>query len=161
VLEGKLVSTDKQKGAKMSMVITTVEEIKTRMLNGFMEAFNTGNLSALDAICAPDIIDHSMATNRIQPYNFEAFKGRVYRHRVGMPDLRFSITNMIIEGDLLSFQWEMTGTNTGPYLGRPASGNPIRVTGMNFERLENGKIVEHWSYYDKLALMQQLEVVPA
>lgn len=145
----------------MNMDITTIEEIKTRMFNGFMEAFNTGNLSALDEICEPDILDHSTAANRIQPYNFEAFKGRVYGHRVGMPDLRVSITNMIIEGDLLSFQWEMTGTNTGPYLGRPASGNPIWVTGMNLERLEDGKIVEHWSYQDKLALMQQLGVMPA
>ena len=30
------------------------EEIKTRILKAFMEAFDNGNLSALDAICAPD-----------------------------------------------------------------------------------------------------------
>ena len=145
----------------MSMVITTFEEIKLGILNAFMEAFNDGNLSALDMICAPDMVDHSTAAAPHQQYNLEAFKGRVHGHRVGMPDLRFSMSNMMIEGDLVAFQWEMTGTNTGPYLGRPASRNPIRVTGMNLERLEDGKIVEHWSYPDKLALLQQLGVMAA
>ena len=77
-----------------------------------------------------------------------------------MPDLRFSITNLIIEGDLASFQWEMNGTNTGPYMGRPASGNPVRIVGMNLERLEDGRIVEHWSSPDKLAALQQIGAIP-
>jgi steroid delta-isomerase-like uncharacterized protein len=137
------------------------EEIKTKMLNAFLDAFNHGNLSALDTICAPDMLDHSTAAAPNQPYNLEGFKARVNGHRLGIPDLRFSITNMMIDGDLLAFQWEMNGTNTGPYLGRPASGHPIRIVGMNMERLESGKIVEHWSYPDKLALMQQLGAIPA
>jgi steroid delta-isomerase-like uncharacterized protein len=145
----------------MNMIIQTTEDIKTSMLDAFTEAFNNGNLAALDEICAPDMVDHSTAATSNQSYGLEGFKGRINGHRVGMPDLRFALTNMMIEEDLISFQWEMTGTNTGPYLGRPASGNPIRVVGMNLERLENGKIVEHWSYPDKLSLIQQLGVIPA
>ena len=137
------------------------EEIKTRMLNTFMDAFNNGNLAALDTICAPDMVDHSTAAAPNQSYNLESFKARVNSHRVGIPDLRFSTTNMILEGDLLAFQWEMNGTNTGPYMGRPPSGNPIRIVGMNLERLENGRIVEHWSYPDKLAALQQIGALPA
>jgi steroid delta-isomerase-like uncharacterized protein len=136
------------------------QEIKTKTLNAFIEAFNHGKFPALDAICAPNMVDHSTAAAPGQPNDLEGFKKRVQGHRTGMPDLRFSIMNMIIEGDLISYQWEMSGTNTGPYLGRPASGNPIRIVGMNLERLENGKIVEHWSYPDKLALMQQLGAIP-
>jgi steroid delta-isomerase-like uncharacterized protein len=137
------------------------EEIKTTMLNALLDAFNNGNLSTLDTICAPDMVDHSTAAAPNQPYNLESFKARVHGHRVGMPDLRFSITNMMLEGNLLAFQWEMSGTNTGPYMGRPASGNPIRIVGMNLERLEDGKIVEHWSYPDKLAALQQIGAIPA
>jgi steroid delta-isomerase-like uncharacterized protein len=137
------------------------EEIKARMLNAFMDAFNNGNLSALDTICAPNMVDHSTAAALGQPNDLDGFKRRVAGHRTGMPDLRFSITNMIIEGDLMAFQWEMTGTNTGPYMGRPPSGNSIQIVGMNMERHENRQIVEHWSYPDKLTLMQQLGTMPA
>ena len=145
----------------MNIVLKTTEEIKTSMVDAFTEAFNNGNLAALDEICAPDMIDHSAAATPNQSYGLDGFKARINGHRVGIPDLRFSITNLMTEGDLMSFQWEMKGTNSGPYLGRPASGNAIQVVGMNLERLENGKIVEHWSYPDKLSLIQQLGVIPA
>jgi predicted ester cyclase len=138
----------------------STEEIKTRMWNTFMDAFNNGNLSALDSICAPNMVDHSTAAAAGQPNDLEGFKKRVNGHRIGIPDLRFAIMHMIIEGELIAFQWEMIGTNSGPYMGRPPSGNPIRIAGMNMERLENGKIVEHWSYPDKLAALQQIGVIP-
>ena len=136
------------------------EELKTKMLATFMDAFNNGNLAALDTICAPDMIDHSTAAAPGQPNDLEGFKKRVNGHRVGMPDLRMSISNMVLEGDLLAFQWQMRGSQTGPYMGRPPSGNPIRMVGMNMERLQNGLIVEHWSYPDKLAVLQQMGVIP-
>src|SRR5690242_14085083 len=97
------------------------EQLKTKMLDGFLDAFNNGNLMALDAICAPDMIDHSTAAASGQPNDLNAFKKRVNGHRIGMPDLRFSITNMVLESDLVAIQWEMNGTNTGPDMGRPAS----------------------------------------
>ena len=139
----------------------TSEEIKARMLNIFMDAFNHGNLAALDMVCAPNMVDHSTAAAPGQPNDLEGFKKRVNGHRVGMPNLHFSIMNMILEGDYLAFQWEMNGTHTGPYMGRPPSGNPVRIVGMNMERLENGLIVEHWSYPDKLAALQQIGAIPA
>jgi steroid delta-isomerase-like uncharacterized protein len=153
----------------MNMLVTSIEEIKMiavedikmKTFNALMEAFNTGNLSALDSICSPSIVDHTATLFPKRAHNFEAFRGRVFRYRIAMPDLRYSITNMVVEGDWIAYQWEMTGTNTGPYLGYPPSGNSVRVAGMNLERLENGKIVEHWSYPDKLALMQQLGAIAA
>jgi steroid delta-isomerase-like uncharacterized protein len=138
-----------------------IEEIKTKLLNAFMDAFNNGKLSALDTICAPNMVDHSTAATSGQPNDLEGFKKRVNGHRTGIPDLRFSIANMIVEGDLVAFQWEMSGTNTGPYMGRPPSGNPVRIVGMNLEHLENGMIVEHWSYPDKLAALQQIGAIPS
>jgi steroid delta-isomerase-like uncharacterized protein len=138
----------------------SAEELKTRMLNAYKEAFENGNLSAFDEICTPNMIDHSTAAAPGQLNDLEGFKRRVAGHCTGMPDLRISITNMILEADLLAFQWEMVGTHNGPYMGRPPSGNLLRIVGMNLERLENGKIVEHWSYPDKLAALQQIDAIP-
>jgi steroid delta-isomerase-like uncharacterized protein len=139
----------------------STDEIKRKMFDTFMDAFNNRNLAALDTICAPNMVDHSTVAASGQPNDLEGFKKRINSHRIGVPDLHFSIMNMIIEGDLVAFQWEMSGTNSGPYMGRPASGNPIRIIGMNMERLEEGKIVEHWSYPDKLAALQQIGAIPS
>jgi predicted ester cyclase len=43
----------------------------------------------------------------------------------------------------------------------PATGKSIEVTGMNINRIENGKIAESWGVIDILGLLQQLGVIPA
>jgi len=136
-------------------------DLKARIRNAFQQAFTHGHLSALDEVCALDLLDHSTAASPGQPAGLAGFKARVAGHRTGFPDLRLEIENMVVEGDLVAYQWTMSGTHTGPYMGRPPSGHPMRIVGMNLERVQDGQIVEHWSYPDKLALMQQLGMLPA
>lgn len=69
-------------------------------------------------------IDHSTAATLNQPNDLEGFKRHVNGHRTGMPDLQFSIQDIVIEGERLAFRWEMARTNTGSYMGRPPSGRP-------------------------------------
>jgi predicted ester cyclase len=54
---------------------------------------------------------------------------------------------------------KMLDTFMDVFNGRPPSGNLIRIVRMNMERLENGKIVEHWSYPDKLAALHQIRTI--
>jgi predicted ester cyclase len=37
----------------------------------------------------------------------------------------------------------------------------VRIGGISIFRLTEGKIAEHWEQLDRLALMQQLGVIPA
>jgi predicted ester cyclase len=45
--------------------------------------------------------------------------------------------------------------------GDPASGQTIRVEGMNFYRLNDGRVTDIWTQFDGVALMQQLGAIPA
>jgi predicted ester cyclase len=45
-------------------------------------------------------------------------------------------------------------------MGIAPTGNRVRVTGIDIDRLVEGKIVEHWSEADLLGMMQQLGVIP-
>lgn len=42
----------------------------------------------------------------------------------------------------------------------PAHGQGRRVTGIDTDRIENGRIVEEWNNWDTLVLMYQLGVTP-
>jgi predicted ester cyclase len=42
-------------------------------------------------------------------------------------------------------------------MGISAVGQPTRVEGMNFYRLDDGRVTDIWVQFDTLALMQQLE----
>ena len=39
-------------------------------------------------------------------------------------------------------QW--SGTQDGPFLGLPPSGNKVRFSTADFFRIESGKVAEHW-----------------
>jgi predicted ester cyclase len=42
-------------------------------------------------------------------------------------------------------------------MGIPASGQTIRVEGMNFYRLRAGRVIDIWTQFDGPGLMQELE----
>jgi predicted ester cyclase len=52
------------------------------------------------------------------------------------------------------------GTQTGEFMGIPASGKKISITEMNMVRIANGKAVERWGQANAMAMMRQLGVIP-
>ena len=45
-------------------------------------------------------------------------------------------------------------------MGIPATGQTIRVKGMNFYRLKDGRVTDIWTQFDSVGMMQQLGVIP-
>jgi len=67
----------------------------------------------------------------------------------------------LVEGDRLSLRFHMTGTHGGPFLGVPATGKPIDLTGQTILRFAGERCVERWSTADFLAVMMQIGAIPA
>ena len=81
--------------------------------------------------------------------------------RSAFPDLKVRVVRTAAEGELVAVHWQSDGTNTvkaGPF---PGSGKRATVDGMTFFRFANCHIVEEWTTYDNLSLMQQLGLIPA
>jgi predicted ester cyclase len=70
------------------------------------------------------------------------------------------IEDQIAEGDKVATRWTASATHTGPLMGMPPTGKAIRVTGVNVARFAEGKIIESWSNFDMLSLLQQLGAIP-
>ncbi len=80
---------------------------------------------------------------------------------VAFPDVHFAVDIMMAEDDLVATRWSYLATNTGEFLGRPATGKRVIDKGIDIFRIENGKIVEMWVAQDSLGLLQQLGVLPS
>jgi steroid delta-isomerase-like uncharacterized protein len=80
--------------------------------------------------------------------------------RGAVPDLQMTVNQMVAEKDLVAVFWTASGTNTQPGMGLPATGKKIRTSGMTLFRFKAGKIVEEWSVWDMLSVMQQAGVLP-
>ena len=72
------------------------------------------------------------------------------------PDLHYTFDKFISKDDYVVELYTATGTQQGPFGGRPSSGRTATWTGINIFRIECGKIAEVWSEVDAVSRAQQL-----
>jgi steroid delta-isomerase-like uncharacterized protein len=78
-----------------------------------------------------------------------------------MPDIHITVDEVLADGDRTAARFTITGTDTGGFMGMPATNQSITVTGMDFMRFRDGRIAEHWGEMDMMGLLQQLGVIPS
>jgi len=66
---------------------------------------------------------------------------------------------MVAEADAVAAFVSYRGTHTGPFMGHPPTGKAVQVTGMDIMRYHDGRVVELWSQFDDLGLLQQLGLI--
>jgi predicted ester cyclase len=82
--------------------------------------------------------------------------------KASFPDMKSTIEDMRVDGDVLTVRFKVSGTNSGPMMGgMPATNKKMDgVTGIEMMRWQNGKFVEHWGVFDVAKMMMQLGMMP-
>ena len=130
-------------------------EIITR----FEHAFRAGDQATIDKLCDPGMVDHNPAPD--QEPTLAGFKRKVAGYAAMFPDLEEDLQDIIASGDTVATRWVVTGSLQQEFMGIPAAGQRIRVEGMNFYRLEDGRVTDIWAQSDALGMLQQLGAIPA
>jgi steroid delta-isomerase-like uncharacterized protein len=132
-----------------------IQAIKSSQL----ELWNTGNAEVVQRLYGDKV-------KRWDPNRPEAIRGPqeigryVAEVRLGFPDFKLEINEMISEGDRLAVHWTVTGTHKGEFLGIAATGKRVNLSGVTFNRIEDHKIIEEHAYFDRLTMLEQLGVAP-
>ena len=134
----------------------STEENKA-LMRRWIEAVNQRNLAVLDELCVPDFVYHN-ASQTMQ--GLEAFKQLLSMYLAAIPDVHFTLEDVIAEGDRAVTRQIYRGTHQGNLMGMPPTGKQLTLTGIAISRIADGKVVEQWSNNDDLGLLQQLGVVP-
>lgn len=80
--------------------------------------------------------------------------------RTAMPDMVFTVEDLVAEDDMVLARMSYTGTNTGPMFGIPPTGLPMTSKSMFIARFSDGKIEEGWIQLDALGMLIQLGLIP-
>jgi predicted ester cyclase len=88
-----------------------------------------------------------------QPEGVERF---VSQFLGSFPDLQHTVEGMIAEGDEVAVQFSTRGTHSGKWLDFAPTGKSIHYTGVTLARIAGDKIVEHQTWWDKAALIEQI-----
>jgi steroid delta-isomerase-like uncharacterized protein len=131
----------------------------TEIITRFEHAFRAADQAAIDELCDPGLVDHNPAPDE-EP-TLAGFKQKVAFFRAIFPDLEEDLRDVIASGDTVATRWVLTGSQRRDFMGVPASGQAIRVEGMNFYRLKDGRVTDIWTQFDGVALIRQLGAVPA
>ena len=137
----------------------TQAEQNKAVVRRFVEAGNRVNLSAYDELLADNFVDHSAPPGF--PNDREGQKQFAAMLNAAFPEGSQTADDLISENDKVVMRWTARGTHLGEFMGIPATGRQVTVTGIDIFRVTGTQIVEHWSEWDALGMMQQLGAVPA
>jgi predicted ester cyclase len=125
----------------------------TFMHRWFEEVWNRGREDAIDEMMVEDTVVHGLQEQIRGP---EAFKPFQRQFRTAFPDMRITVEEVLIDGDMIAARCSVAGTHTGPGLPIAAGGKPANFTGMCIARVKDGKMIEGWNNFDFLSLYQQI-----
>ena len=121
------------------------------------EAFNKGNVSAIDEVVADDFVGHDALTG---DQDREASKQSIAAYRDAFPDIHIAIDDIFDADDKVVLRWSGQGTFENEMMGLQPThekGDPIR--GITIDRYEGDKLAESWTYWDTLTFMRNLGAV--
>jgi steroid delta-isomerase-like uncharacterized protein len=136
-----------------------VEENKAVIRRYVEEVQNSKNWDVYDELTAEDFVNHSAPPG--VPGDRDGQKMYLGAFMAAFPDCRFTIDDMIAEGDQVVTKKTFTGTHTEELSGIPPTGKRVTLQFADVMRVRDGKIVEHWLAMDQMSFMQQLGLLPA
>ena len=122
----------------------------------FDEVWNAGDAAAIDRLLAPDARVHGLSPDGTPLVGRNAFKPFYEQFRTAFPDLHITITEVLNEGDRVAVYCQVSGTHTGPIMGKAETHRPVSFTGMVIVKTDGTYLVEGWNAWDFLRCFQQI-----
>lgn len=132
------------------------EQNKTIVLQ-FYKAFDDRNMEQALELLAPNFVAHLAGVP--QPLDGEEFKQFGMSFYSAFSQGQHIFDEVLVAGDRVVTCGTFIATHLGEFQGLPPTGKQISLSIMHIDRVEDGKIVEHWGQGDALGLMQQLGIV--
>jgi predicted ester cyclase len=126
------------------------------------EALNQGKLDVADELVDESFQLHDFVSTP-RPTGPEALRTIVRQLHTAYPnDLKFTIEDLVAEGDKVVVRWTQRGTHEGEYFGGiPATGLKIEQQAIVIYRVVDGKVTDLWSLTGQVDVVQQMREAAA
>ena len=129
------------------------------VIQSLHKAIGKGDVTAIDKYYSPEAVYHG--TGDMANADFGAFKKFISAIFEAFPEFSVSQEQVLSDGDKVTYVNTYSGTNTGDFMGMPATGKYMSVRSIGIAQISQGQIVEEWENFDELGMMQQLGVAQA
>jgi steroid delta-isomerase-like uncharacterized protein len=114
-----------------------------------------GDEAVLDELVGDDFVDHSPTPGL--PEGKEGVRALFRMLHGSLPDLRAEVYDQICEGSTVATRKAFLGTHQGDLFGVPPTNKSIHIDVIDFVRVQDDHIAEHWNLVDTAGLMEQLQ----
>lgn len=137
------------------------EQLFAANIRRFFETLaGQGELPPLNGLLVESYHDHDPA-NEQDTIGLDAMRREIEMWRGGF-DFAFTVEDQLTQGERVCTRWAWNGTHKGDFMGIPATGKQVTMTGTTVFRCQkDGKIAEGWWQYDRLGLLAQLGALDA
>ncbi len=129
------------------------EDNKAIVVRLLTQWFNEGDMAVWDALVRPDVVIHGVAADLHGAAQAQAFYASL---TAALHPLRFTIDDVIAEGDQVVVRLTESGTMVGSFLGQPPTGKQYTIPAVQICRLVDGQLAEMWGFRDTGAQLRQL-----
>ena len=141
------------------MTQTTSEKANIAIVRKFFEVGpSKGDIVAADVLLHPEFSLHTPLPT--PGPGIEAMNNVIITCRAAFHGLQVTVDDIMAEGDKVTARFTARGVHNGEFMGLPATGKGITMTGIEIFRIKDGKIAELWGEANLMGLMQQLGLLP-
>ena len=134
-------------------------EENKKVINGFVENILNGKkFDDIRNYTAANVVDHVVPPG--MPENVDSTIAFFKMFGAAFPNFKYTIHEVIAEGDLVTQRVTCTGTMTGEMMGMKPSGKTATWSEIHIVKIKDGKIVEHWGNVDQIGMLTQLGYGP-
>lgn len=124
----------------------------------YEEVFHKGNPALIDELFSPSYVRHAPPGPEIR--GLTEAKHLCALIRAAFPDVRYTLENLVAEGDKVVLRWSAHATHKGGFMGVAPTGKQVTMSGTVTFLIREGRVQEEWSHWDALGLLQQVGVIP-
>ncbi len=138
-----------------------IGDLEKKTLADQWAAMNAHDLKAAMAAYTADAVLAAPGPGGIKEVSLEQFRASHEQLFAAFPDIKIGATRVLAKGNTVAYEWVVTGTNTGDFMGDKATGKKIGVMGASLVVFsDDGKIKRETNYIDNATIAQQLGKMP-
>lgn len=128
------------------------------IVRAFFNALNSRDFARAAGPIAENCEWMSVATGRVFSGPSAIVEG-LREFANAFPDWACELERVHCVGEVVVAEWITTGTFRREFRGKPANGRSFRRRGCAVADVKGGKIVRYRDYYDRVTLLQQLDLL--
>jgi steroid delta-isomerase-like uncharacterized protein len=130
-----------------------------QLIANLIAAWNTHDLDRASAFFADSYVGNDVA--QVEPqHGREGIRNALARYFAALPDVCFTLDDLVVEGERAVVVWTARGTHRGMLMNIPASGRIVSVRGVSTFTLQDGQISRALYIWDVAGLLRGIGLLP-